>query len=72
MNPQEYLIYIRKYAALQGVPADTDLDSIVRLQDAALRAFVQEPGYERLWEEETETRIVRQATLARLPRHHAK
>lgn len=71
MNTQEYEIYSRKYAILESIPAEADLTTVLQLQDVALRAFVQEAGYELLWNEETTARIMRQATLSRLL-HHAK
>ena len=69
MTLQEYRIYSQKYTILQSVPHEADLHVMIPLQDAVRRAFAQEPGYERLWEEETKARIARQEALSRLPRH---
>ena len=69
MTRQEYTIYCQKYKLLENEPFPTDLETMIQLQDAALRAFVQGPGYERLWDEETTARIERQKALSRFPRH---
>ncbi|HEX9613945.1 MAG TPA: hypothetical protein VGA55_00480, partial [Bacteroidota bacterium] len=69
MTSEEYRIYKQKYAAIKDLQADVSLESMIQLQDATLRAFVSQPGYERFWEEETQARIARQRTFARLPRH---
>lgn len=68
MTNEEYRIYKHKYNSIDGLHANVSLESMIQLQDAALRAFASQPGYERLWEEETQARIARQGILARLPR----
>jgi hypothetical protein len=69
MTREEYKIYLRKYRSIEDLRAEPSLQSMILLQDAALRAFMGESGYERIWEEETRARISRQKTLAKLPRH---
>lgn len=69
MTNEEYKVYERKYRSIQDLRPDVSLESLIELQDAALRAFLGQPGYERIWEDETQTRIARQKTLSKLPRH---
>lgn len=68
MTREEYKICTEKFR-IQDVPYETDLKAMVQLQAATLRAFVQEPGYEELWEEETQARVARQQVLSKLPSH---
>jgi len=69
MTHKEYSLYKQKYNSISDLHADVSLESMIQLQDATLRAFVSQPGYERFWEEETQARIARQRTFAKLPRH---
>ena len=69
MNKDEFAVYQRKYLALEEAGSSPEMGPMIQLYDAALRAFVQEPGFEILWEAETQARIVRQGCLATLPRH---